>query len=359
VNANGIQDAGEPGIPGVHLSIPGKNVTTNSSGYYLLDTLSSGFYTVVIPASDLAAGGPLDGFTPSSALIGAPDADSNGTLNAGGAVQASVNLPANSSDMTIDFGFIKPTSYELAKKTVTLSPVAVNKQVHFQITIHNTGQTWITVLPLSDTYDTNFLTYGWNGSYATPASDDNVNDGTLNWTDVTGSGAIAPGATLTVDLYFTSKADTTLQPNQVTINHAYLPQQGTLVDPDGPDHPIPAANTPETPKLAQDVIQIVTPTGAALAQAGAAAAAEGVLISWVTADESGILGFNVLRGTTAADLQPVTSELFVAQAAGMTAGAAYSFVDAVAPGDYYYALEVIGLDGSITRIDLGPVSFGR
>jgi len=66
-----------------------------------------------------------------------------------------------------------------------------------------------------------------------------------------------------------------------------------------------------------------------------------------------VLGFNVLRGLSADTLQPVNAELILAQLAGVNGGAAYSFADAAASGRYVYALEVIGLDGSVTRIQLG------
>ncbi len=73
---------------------------------------------------------------------------------------------------------------------------------------------------------------------------------------------------------------------------------------------------------------------------------DGVLIAWETADESAILGFNVLR-----DGVVVNAELILAGASGVNAGADLYLLDAGAPGAAY-VLEVIKLDGTVERIVL-------
>ena len=370
VNGNGVQDPLEPGIPGVHLTLSGYPPdVTDVNGLYSFDNLLGGTYVPTIPAAEFDPAGPLSGFertTPFQTLYGGTSAkDSNGVPGGGNVVQAIVNLPQSTSDTTIDFGFVKPTSYELLKTAVTVGPVVPGAPIQFKITIHNTGSTWIMTLPLVDTYETTYLTY----VSATPVGPDStVPTGTLTWADVTGAGSLAPGASIDVLVNFTAGADTTglnATPSNnpykdQTINKATVPQQGTVVDADGPDvNNIPTAPSP-VPTLTDDAgIEIINPTGVALAGATATVGPDGVLIAWNTADESDILGFNVLAGADAGSLAADNAEFILAVAAGTNLGAAYSYLDAVAPGAYTYALEVIKLDGSVERIALGPVVIGN
>jgi hypothetical protein len=107
---DGIQDAGEPGIAGVTLSITkadgsavtnvfGQAVTTattNSSGLYLFDNLPFGSYKVTVtnPA----------GYNSTIALAGSDRAVDSSTGNA-----TSTNLTTDgASNMTLDFGFTAP-----------------------------------------------------------------------------------------------------------------------------------------------------------------------------------------------------------------------------------------------------------
>jgi len=71
LNANGIQDAGEPGVAGVGLAlaitVPGySNVlaytTTDANGHYFFDELAPSNYTVLVLATNFQAGGPLANF---------------------------------------------------------------------------------------------------------------------------------------------------------------------------------------------------------------------------------------------------------------------------------------------------------
>lgn len=98
LNGNGIQEAGEPGIAGVSVTLGGAasaSTTTDANGYYLFSGLAAGSYTVT-------AATPT-GLTPTlSNQGGDPALDSNGS-------PASVTLATDSSeDLTIDFGFVLP-----------------------------------------------------------------------------------------------------------------------------------------------------------------------------------------------------------------------------------------------------------
>ncbi|RME80364.1 MAG: DUF11 domain-containing protein, partial [Caldilineae bacterium] len=138
-------------------------------------------------------------------------------------------------------------SVAISKTRTSTSPVLVGDEVVFSIVITNTGDTILNTVPLTDTYDTTYLTYGFGGAYASPASDDNNDDGTINWADVTGAGSLAPGASTTVTLHFTAKASTQQLPNQQTINTARV---DGVIDENG-----------ESPTGAEDTapVEILTP----------------------------------------------------------------------------------------------------
>lgn len=77
--------------------------------------------------------------------------------------------------------------------------------VEYDIQITNNGDTTLEVVPLSDTYNTSQLTYVG----ATPASNDNNDDGAINWSDITSSlGDIAPSNSVTVTVEFTASSPT-------------------------------------------------------------------------------------------------------------------------------------------------------
>jgi LPXTG-motif cell wall-anchored protein len=107
---DGVQDAGEPGIAGVTLSItkadgtavtnvfgrPVTTTTTNSTGLYLFDNLPFGSYKVTVTNPT--------GYTATTALAGSDRAVDSSTGNA-----TSTNLTTNgASDLTLDFGFTAP-----------------------------------------------------------------------------------------------------------------------------------------------------------------------------------------------------------------------------------------------------------
>lgn len=99
-NNNGIQDSGEPGIPGVTMTLGGDasaTATTDANGFYSFTGLAKGNYTVTVGA------GPA-GFTASPADQGLNDA-----IDSDGLAPVAVNLPTNSTtDLTYDFGFVPP-----------------------------------------------------------------------------------------------------------------------------------------------------------------------------------------------------------------------------------------------------------
>jgi uncharacterized repeat protein (TIGR01451 family) len=107
-DGDGIQDAGEPGIAGLTVTLTGPvsaTTTTSASGKYLFSNLPAGTYTVSV--------GTPSGLTPTLTGAGTAATDNNGS-------PATVTLPTSSSiDLTIDFGFkvlvLPPTTVTVCK----------------------------------------------------------------------------------------------------------------------------------------------------------------------------------------------------------------------------------------------------
>lgn len=104
LNANGVQDAGEPGIPGVTVNLfkcdqsPAGTTATDANGNYLFDNLAPGCYYVTFgtPAGYQAS--------PANAGDDTKDSDSNGGTT------GQYTLASGDVNLTVDAGFYKPAS---------------------------------------------------------------------------------------------------------------------------------------------------------------------------------------------------------------------------------------------------------
>ena len=265
---------------------------------------------------------------------------------------------------------ITPTSsYTVTHRLNTPDPVRPASPISFTIRITNTGDTWITNLPLTDVYSNTFLTYGYGyvGQYAQPASDDTANDGQIDWTDLTapapyGFGRdLAPGASFVINVIFTGAGDTHGLPDDRAANTAIV--HDALADPDA--GPLDALE-PLPSEEASDGVRILAPTGLILASLDAETTTDGVQIIWQTANESSILGFNVFRRVSTsielsrdADGFEMVNDTFIfAQFAGASQGTDYNWKDtAVAPGmTVEYALQVKEPDGRDAIYRVTPVT---
>jgi uncharacterized repeat protein (TIGR01451 family) len=113
VNGNGIQDAGEPGIAGVTLTLTGTtnvgalvtdHTTTDAAGHYQFQE-APGTYTINVDAANFAGAGALVGYTATHTLQGGDRAvDANPSPS--GTTPAA--LPSGASDLTLDFGYSRP-----------------------------------------------------------------------------------------------------------------------------------------------------------------------------------------------------------------------------------------------------------
>ena len=356
-NHNGRQDPGEPSIPGVDVVLTNSQVvttTTDASGHYTFTNLIPGTYTVTIPAYEFTPGGALYGALASPRKApGIPD----GQNSAGDPIahNAAATIGAGQVVTTLDFGFQFLPDYTLTKKLNVLGAVRVHNPVTFTIQITNVGRSWISVLPLQDVYETGYLAF----VSAWPAPDDPADDGTLDWSDLTTHFGtdLAPGASFSVVLTFTAKADTSRLPDSQTVNRAFV--RSPQADPDGPG-PSTAAET-LVDQQANAGVGAFDPTGLELTGFTAVRGPDGVRLQWQTVSELEILGFNLLRSRAATEPgdqdEPwvtISGDLIFAEQSGNNRGGAYTYADAdvVPSGAYRYILEVVRLDGSMEQIKL-------
>ncbi len=347
-NYNGQQDAGEPGIKDVLVNLYNsggtkiQTSTTDANGLYQFPNLLPDTYRIEIDPPEFQPGGTLYQWYASPQDVGPDVTDSDGHPVTH---DVTTVLTAGEVDLTNDFGFDIKSEYVITKQLNTLEPVAVGSCISFTIRITNTGQSWIGILPLRDVYSTTYMAYGCLGQYANPASNDNANDGQIDWSDLTLSFGqdLAPGASFAVLVNFRAMADTRLLPNEKTVDTATV--HDAYADADGPGPLGPVELLP--PQSASASVKILVGTGVTLAGLTAEAQPDGVLVSWQTASEVGILGFNVLRNV-GGEFVAVNPEFLFADYAGANLGAAYTYVDAGLPaGVYTYILEVIMLDGRV------------
>jgi hypothetical protein len=240
----------------------------------------------------------------------------------------------------------------------TPPPASKGLPVTLAFEIKNTGQTVITTLPLKASYDPAYLAF----TLASPAPDNGDNDGTIDWSDLLtapssaalagpSAAGLAPGASITIDMTFDAVLDTTDAPGGATT--VTVTSEGAMADPDGPGAPLgPIGPLPFRPTSTG--VTIYNPTGITLMWARAIRSTGMTTLAWETADESDVLGFNVLRQDAAGSYAIANDQLLVAEHAGLPLGATYTFVDAGATGlsSGAYALEVVRLDGRTEQVKL-------
>ncbi|HUW11860.1 MAG TPA: SdrD B-like domain-containing protein, partial [Anaerolineae bacterium] len=360
INNNGVQDSGEPGIPGVQIDITDgvvRTTVTDANGIYTFTALPSDTYTVSIPAGEFGSGQTLFNWTASPQDAGDDYVDSDGHPTTH---DVAVAVTAGQTITSTDFGFDIPSSYTLTKQLNTIDPVVPGAPLSFTIRITNTGNTWLGVLPLQDTYNNTYLTYGFGSEFASPDSDDHSNLGVIDWSDLTqpapyGFGTdLAPGLGFTVVVTFTAREDTLALPGGVMTNTAIV--HDVLVDPDGTG-PLGDFDD-QLPDLdATDTVSVRRPTGVVIESFKGETLPGGVRLSWQTATEAQLLGFNLLQ-RSGSELVQVNEEFIFAQHSGAAMGTDYTYWHETAvPGTRInYVLEIVRLDSFVERCNLATVT---
>jgi uncharacterized repeat protein (TIGR01451 family) len=170
-NNDGLQNANEPGIGGVLLNlyrvingvrdtVPFRQDTTTTNGYYLFDNLPPGDYVVCVAASNFAAGGPLNGLTSSTGAGQEANPNNDGDLN--------------------DNGLDVPVNGEICSGTVSLGPGAVEPTGETDIGPQGSGVA---------ANDRSNLTVDF-GFFGTPTT---YSLGNRVWLDTNNNGLIDPG----------------------------------------------------------------------------------------------------------------------------------------------------------------------
>lgn len=108
-NKNGVQDAGEAGIPNVTVQLKNSagtviaTTSTSSTGFYLFSGLAAGNYTVTFPVT--LSGGSFSGAQLASQYAGTdPTKDSDPNTLTG--ITAMITLAAGENNLTVDAGYL-------------------------------------------------------------------------------------------------------------------------------------------------------------------------------------------------------------------------------------------------------------
>ncbi len=347
IDEDGVQDAGEPGIPNVVLTLQNgitRTVTTNSWGGYTFARLEPDTYTITVDAANFISG-PLQHWAASppnsSETDDAHDSDGDPATHA-----ATITLAPGEANATLDFGFTIASGFTLTHHINTPEPVRPGEPVSFTIHITNTGQTWINSLALQNIYNRTYLTYGYNGHFSDPPSDDNLDDGVLDWTDVLNGTPLASGASRAITMTFTATQDSSDLPDGRTV--MIVTAYHAKADPDGPSEPIPPAQ--ELPPLqVEAILTLMGPTGVVVRDFRVSPMGNQALLQWRTENEARVLGFNLLRSEGLyGSFHPINKALIPAQYPGQSQGARYRFIDdAVLPEQIYrYQLQILTPEGT-------------
>ncbi|MCB0593029.1 MAG: DUF11 domain-containing protein, partial [Phaeodactylibacter sp.] len=223
-NANGIQDPGEAGIPGVVVNLLDdlgnflQTMTTDANGEFWFTDLPPGNYIVefVSPA----------GFDSSPQDQGGDDtvdSDADPVTGRTGVI----NLESGETDPTNDAGFYNVIDLELEKSVNNLTP-NVGDNIIFTIAVTNQGPSDASGVVVTDQLPAGFIFVSSDGAY---------NAGTGEWT----IGNLASGASLTLNITVTVNAsnlpDAYLNLAEVTaaneVDIDSTPNDGVDTDNDG------------------------------------------------------------------------------------------------------------------------------
>ena len=174
LDGDGVQDAGEPGIPGVTVylydgdgNLIGTTVT-DANGNYLFTNLPPGVYTVAIDINTLPPG-----------LRATYDLD--GLLD----YRTTITLGAGEINLNLDFGFTSDQIVEASDLTInkSVSPQTISpgKAVIYSVTISNSSDTDITDAQIKDDLPDGFTYISGSSVFNGSAAGDPSGDRNLTW----------------------------------------------------------------------------------------------------------------------------------------------------------------------------------
>lgn len=215
---------------------------------------------------------------------------------------------------------------------------AIGDKVTFVFTITNPTADWLSVLPISATFDSTYL--AWVSGQPTPTLE---LDEAIRWEDLTEIlGDIPPGQDTPMTITFQTLSTTVHLPDSMTLIHIQIKDE--KADPDGPG-PLPGDLT--LPEVTYDLAVVVDDIpGPPAIPLGIERSPDTVTVAWQTGDESNILGFNLIRTYESGAHEQVNPSLIVAEYAGDPQGATYAIVD---PG--YKLLEAVTYELQVELID--------
>jgi len=230
--------------------------------------------------------------------------------------------------------------FTLSKVVNTPPPALIGRPVSFTIQIVNSSIPTLVNLPLTDIYDTNYLSY----VTASPTPDESSN-GQLVWHNLTqGNGSIggfgmnlASQETFEIVVEFIALQDTTGLPNDSTVNNATVLDQSDNAE-----------------------IMIFNPTNVVLSRREVAYKNGNVVVEWETADETEVVSFDIYRAVSGDDdSEPIKlnqAPLF-AENSGSAKGAVYLYEDETAQTDinYTYSIAILDVRGLEGIQELGEV----
>ncbi|MEM7130360.1 MAG: SdrD B-like domain-containing protein [Chloroflexota bacterium] len=225
-----------------------------------------------------------------------------------------------------------------------MGDVRTNETVSFTIRITNTGELTITHLPLEDRFNSAFLTF----QSATP-SESNASPNVITWDNLLAGDpdGLAISETISVDVYFTTRADTSSLPAMTPCTQSgHAPNLARVRNANADGTPV----VPDADDDACDSVEILNPTAVTLAESSASQTSGGVLVRWSTVSESDIIGFNIWK-SSGVEAELRSTEMIVATNTGQTNGSSYQWLDVDATlrqGDVYL-VEIVKSDGTTER----------
>ncbi len=364
VDGNGLQSAGEPGLPGVPLALRNgadtliATTTSDADGRYQFAGLLPVSYTIAISDSVFLPGGLLENWSFSPQFAGPTVLDSDGDATTRRAtVQPTIGEQMNQ----VDFGFTIPT--EIGVGIDHPRVIRVGELFQMRIILTNTGRTWLSQLPVNLVFDPAYLAV----VTVTPTPDSNGPDGRVVWHDglaaagaaglsATAVGELGPGMSTNLVVTLKGAQDSTFLPGSAV--PFTLTLLGGMGDPDGS-----GGSLTGLPLLPQAIttggVGVVNPTGVDVMDAGVQADSDGVRLSWRTVDESRVVGFYVWRQAGDDTAVRITADPLAAQFGGQPVGGVYQFTDSqTASGPVNYEVEMLLHDGTSLRLWLGRVGDG-